>query len=105
MFHRSWVNVLDEEAQDRLRNKLRRAIAGGGTPEASSILLLGLLDASGLLGSIVPDEAMDYNRKRLNGLLGGRDIMGYKVDPKLKALQEIAVRTILQNVRVMTVRG
>lgn len=102
LLHRSFVNVLDEESQERLRNKLRRAIAGGGTPEASSILLLGLLDAAGLLVSIVPDEAMDYNRKRLNGLLSGRDIMGYKVDPLLKATQEIAVRTILQNVRQLT---
>lgn len=102
LFYRSSVTLLDEDAQERLRNKLRRAIAGGGTPEASSILLLGLLDACGLLPLIVPDEAMDYNRKRLNGLLGGRDIMGYKVDPQLKALQEVAVRTILQNVRAMT---
>ena len=102
VLYRSHVDLLDEDAQERLRNKLRRAIAGGGTPEASSILLLGLLDACGLLALIVPDEAMDYNRKRLNGLLGGRDIMGYKVDPQLKALQEVAVRTILQNVRAMT---
>jgi hypothetical protein len=105
LFYRSQVTVLDEAAQDRLRNKLKRAIAGGGTPEAASILLLGLLDATGLLSSIVPEEAMEYNRKRLNGLLGGRDIMGYKVDPNLKALQEVAVRTILNNVRIMTFRG
>ncbi|HJQ93030.1 MAG TPA: GPP34 family phosphoprotein, partial [Candidatus Thermoplasmatota archaeon] len=105
LFHRSWVEVTDESAQERLQNRLRRAIAGGGTPEAASILLLGLLDASGLFGTVVPDEAADYNRKRLNGLLGGRDIMGYKVDPQLKALQEIATRAILSNVRLMTVHG
>jgi hypothetical protein len=105
LFHRSWVEVTDEAAQERLQNRLRRAIAGGGTPEAASILLLGLLDASGLFDTVVPDEAADYNRKRLNGLLGGRDIMGYKVDPQLKALQEIATRSILNNVRLMTVRG
>lgn len=105
LFHRSQVNILDADAQERLRNKLRRAIAGGGTPEASSILILGLLDACGLLGTIVPDEAMDYNRKRLNGLLAGRDIMGYKVDPALKALQEVAIRTVLDNVRGMTRGG
>jgi hypothetical protein len=105
LFHRSWVEVVDEGAQERLQNRLRRAIAGGGTPEAASILLLGLLDATGLFGTVVPDEAADYNRKRLNGLLGGRDIMGYKVDPQLKALQEIATRAVLNNVRVMTVRG
>jgi hypothetical protein len=105
LFHRSWVEVTDDAAQERLQNRLRRAIAGGGTPEAASILLLGLLDATGLFGTVVPDEAADYNRKRLNGLLGGRDIMGYKVDPQLKALQEIATRAVLTNVRVMTVRG
>jgi Golgi phosphoprotein 3 (GPP34) len=105
LFHRSWVEITDEGAQERLQNRLRRAIAGGGTPEASSILLLGLLDATGLFDTVVPDEAADYNRKRLNGLLGGRDIMGYKVDPDLKALQEIATRTVLNNVRIMTVRG
>jgi hypothetical protein len=105
LFHRSWVEIADEGAQERLQNRLRRAIAGGGTPEAASILLLGLLDASGLFDTVVPDEAADYNRKRLNGLLGGRDIMGYKVDPQLKALQEIATRAVLNNVRLMTVRG
>ncbi|MFA5943809.1 MAG: GPP34 family phosphoprotein [Candidatus Thermoplasmatota archaeon] len=105
LFHRSWVNVTNTDAQERLQNRLRRAIAGGGTPEAPSILLLGLLDASGLFSTVVPNEAADYNRKRLNGLLGGRDIMGYKVDPALKALQEIATRTVLSNARTMTVRG
>ena len=105
LFHRSWVEIADEGAQERLQNRLRRAIAGGGTPEAASILLLGLLDATGLFATVVPDEAAEYNRKRLNGLLGGRDIMGYKVDPQLKALQEMATRAILNNVRVMTVRG
>ncbi|MHB1262187.1 MAG: GPP34 family phosphoprotein [Thermoplasmatota archaeon] len=105
MFHRSWVEITDEGAQERLQNRLRRAIAGGGTPEAASILLLGLLDAAGLFSTVVPDEAADYNRKRLNGLLGGRDIMGYKVDPELKALQEVATRAVLSNVRLMTVRG
>ncbi|MEA3136337.1 MAG: Golgi phosphoprotein 3 [Thermoplasmata archaeon] len=105
LFHRSWVEVTDEGAQERLQNRLRRAIAGGGTPEAASILLLGLLDAAGLFDTVVPDEAADYNRKRLNGLLGGRDIMGYKVDPELKALQEIATRAVLSNVRALTVRG
>jgi hypothetical protein len=102
LLYRSHVAILDEDAQERLRNKLRRAIAGGGTPEASTILVLGLLDASGLLPTIVPDQALDYNRKRLNGLLSGRDVMGYAVDKQLKGLQEIAVRTILQNVRTMT---
>jgi hypothetical protein len=105
LFHRSWVTIVDEGAQERLQNRLRRAIAGGGTPEAASILLLGLLDATRLFDTVVPDEAADYNRKRLNGLLGGRDIMGYKVDPGLKALQEIATRSVLNNVRLMTVRG
>lgn len=102
LLYRSHVDVTDEEAQERLRNKLRRAIAGGGTPEASTILVLGLLDACGLLPTIVPDQALDYNRKRLNGLLSGRDVMGYAVDKQLKGLQEMAVRTILQNVRTMT---
>lgn len=105
LFHRSWLQVTDLDVQERLQNRLRRAIAGGGTPEPQSILLLGLLDAVGQFGTVVPDEAADYNRKRLNGLLGGRDIMGYKVHPDLKALQEIAVRTVLANVRLMTVRG
>lgn len=105
VFYRSWLQVTDVDAQERLQNRLRRAIAGGGTPEPHSVLLLGLLDASGQFGTVVPDEAADYNRKRLNGLLGGRDIMGYKVHPDLKALQEVAVRTILANVRIMTVRG
>jgi hypothetical protein len=105
LFHRSWLQVTDDVAQERLQNRLRRAIAGGGTPEPRAVLLLGLLDATGQFGTVVPDEAADYNRKRLNGLVGGRDIMGYKVHPELKALQEIAVRTVLSNVRIMTTRG
>ena len=53
----------------------------------------------------MPEGAQAYNRKRLNGLLAGKDVMGYKVDDELKGIQEMAVRTILDNVRVMTVRG
>jgi multidrug efflux pump subunit AcrA (membrane-fusion protein) len=105
LFYRCWVEVVDVTAPERLRNRLRRTIAGGGTPEAESVLLLGLMDACGLLESIVPAQALDYNRKRLNGLLAGRDIMGYKVDPRLKGVQEVAVRTILQNVRQLSTQG
>ncbi len=103
--YRSQTALLDHEAQERLRNKLARAIAGGGRPDAPTILSLGLLEASGLFGLVVPEGAQAYNRKRLNGLLGGKDVMGYKVDDQLKGIQEIAVRTVLDNVRVMTTKG
>lgn len=105
LLYRSQTALLDQEAQERLRNKLARAIAGGGRPDAPTILSLGLLEASGLFGLVVPEGAQAYNRKRLNGLLAGKDTMGYKVDDQLKGIQEIAVRTILDNVRLMTVRG
>jgi hypothetical protein len=105
MFQRSQTVLLDEDAKERLQGKLRRAIAGGGTPEATTILALGLLDASGLFGTVVPPGAQEYNRKRLNGLLAGRDVMGYAVDKQLKGMQEIAVRTVLDTVRVLSVRG
>lgn len=104
MFHRSQTALLDGDAQERLRNKLARAIAGGGRPDAPTILSLGLLEASGLFGLVVPEGAQAYNRKRLNGLLAGKDVMGYKVDDELRGMQEIAVRTILDNVRTMTAR-
>lgn len=105
LFPRAQVALVDSDAQDHLRNKLARAIAGGGRPDAPTILSLGLLEASGLFGLVVPEGAQAYNRKRLNGLLAGKDVMGYKVDDELKGIQEIAVRTILDNVRLMTVRG
>ena len=105
LFYRSQVALLDPDAQERLRNKLGRAIAGGGRPDAPTILALGLLEASGKFGLVVPEGAQAYNRKRLNGLLAGKDVMGYKVDDELKGMQEIAVRTVLDNVRVLTVRG
>ncbi|MEK6976711.1 MAG: GPP34 family phosphoprotein [Candidatus Thermoplasmatota archaeon] len=105
MFYRSQTALLDVDAQERMRNKLARAIAGGGRPDAPTILSLGLLEACGLFGVVVPEGAQAYNRKRLNGLLAGKDVMGYKVDDELKGMQEIAVRTILDNVRLMTVRG
>lgn len=103
--YRSQTALLDPDAQERLRNKLARAIAGGGRPDAPTILSLGLLEASGLFGLVVPEGAQAYNRKRLNGLLGGKDVMGYKVDDQLKGIQEMAVRTVLDNVRVMTAKG
>lgn len=102
MFYRSQTALVDEDAQERLRSKLARAIAGGGRPDAPTILSLGLLEASGLFGVVVPEGAQAYNRKRLNGLLAGKDVMGYKVDDELKAMQEMAIRTILDNVRQMT---
>lgn len=102
LFYRSQTALLDADAQERLRNKLGRAIAGGGRPDAPTILALGLLEASGLFGLVVPEGAQQYNRKRLNGLLAGKDVMGYKVDDELKGLQEVAVRTILDNVRILT---
>lgn len=105
MFPRAQVALVDSDAQDHLRNKLARAIAGGGRPDAPTILSLGLLEASGLFGLVVPEGAQAYNRKRLNGLLAGKDVMGYKVDDELKGVQEAAVRAILDNVRLMTVRG
>ncbi len=102
LFYRSQTALRDVEAQERLRNKLGRAIAGGGRPDAPTILALGLLEACGQFGLVVPQGAQAYNRKRLNGLLAGKDVMGYKVDDELKGMQEIAVRTVLDNVRRMT---
>lgn len=102
LFYRSQTALVDVEAQERLRNKLGRAIAGGGRPDAATILALGLLEACGLFGLVVPEGAQAYNRKRLNGLLAGKDVMGYKVDDELRGMQEMAVRTILDNVRQMT---
>lgn len=102
LFYRSQTALLDVDAQERLRNKLGRAIAGGGRPDAPTILALGLLEVSGLFGLVVPEGAQPYNRKRLNGLLAGKDVMGYKVDDELKGMQEIAVRTVLDNVRILT---
>lgn len=102
LFYRSQTALLDADAQERLRSKLARAIAGGGRPDAPTILSLGLLEASGLFGIIVPEGAQAYNRKRLNGLVAGKDVMGYKVDDELRGVQEMAVRTILDNVRTLT---
>lgn len=93
------------DVQGVLTNRLTRILAGSGVVDARSIALLGLIEASGLLESLVPASALPFNRKRIKGLLSGRDTMGYKVDKSLQAASDTALQQILSDVRVLSGRA
>ncbi|MEA3190638.1 MAG: hypothetical protein QOD77_1220 [Thermoplasmata archaeon] len=99
LFPRSELILVDEEIKAKLENRLVRTLAGGGNPDGRTITLLGLIDAAGLLSEIVPEQAMAFNKKRIHGLVTGRDVLHYRVDPAMKRLQELAVQTVLKNVK------
>jgi hypothetical protein len=105
LFPRSRMRITDADAKGQLENRLVRTMAGGGTPDAQTIALLGLIDAAGLLPELVPDAALAYNRRRIQGLLSGRDPLGYKVDPMLRNVSDAALESILRNVRVLQGTG
>lgn len=98
---RSETHLLDADAQDQLVKRLLRILAGSGNPDAQSILLLALLDAAGLLETLVPSSTLPFNRKRLQALLSGRDTLGYAVDSQMRNVQDLALQTVLQNVRLL----
>ncbi len=98
---RSELILLDQNAKDRLENRLVRTLAGGGNPDARTIMLLGLVSASGLLRDLVPASAYDFNRKRITALLSGRDTLSYRVDNSIRRVQDMALQTILQDIRVL----
>jgi hypothetical protein len=98
---RSRLVVVDETPKAKLENRLVRVLAGGGNPDARTILLLGLVQASGLLRAIVPAQAYEFNRKRIQALLSGRDTMSYRVDDSIRRVQDLAVQTVLQDIRVL----
>ena len=100
VFPRSRTLVTDAEAKAKLENRLQRTLVGG-TPDVRTILLLGLIDAAGLLPEIIPEGALAFNRKRIHALLTGRDTLGYRVDPAIHDLQGALVSQILQDVRVL----
>lgn len=99
LFKRSELVLLDPELKMKLENRLIRTLAGGGNPDGRTITLLGLIDAAGLLPDLVPEQALAFNKKRIHGLVTGRDVLHYRVDPAVKRLQELAVQTILKNVQ------
>lgn len=99
LFPRSELLLLDHDIKAKLENRLVRTLAGGGNPDGRTITLLGLIDAAGLLPEIVPEQALAFNRKRIHGLVTGRDVLHYRVDPSMKRLQELAVQTVLKNVK------
>jgi hypothetical protein len=96
---RSTTYVLDEEVQGKLQNRLVRMLAGGGNPDVKSIALLGLIQSAGLLGQMVPSSALAFNEKRISLLLSGRDPLHYRVDTSVRQVQDLALRTILSDVR------
>jgi hypothetical protein len=92
--------ITDPEAKAKMENRLQRTLVGG-TPDARTILLLGLIDAAGLLPEIIPEGALAFNRKRIHALLAGRDPLGYRVDPGVHDLQAALVEEILRTVRAL----
>lgn len=98
---RSRTLITDNEAKAKLENRLQRTLVGG-TPDVRTILLLGLIDAAGLLPEIIPAGALAFNRKRINALLTGRDTLGYRVDPGMSKLQGALVHGLLRDVRTLT---
>jgi hypothetical protein len=99
LFPRSTTVLVDEEAQQKLVKRILRLLAGSGNPDAQSVLLLALMDASGLLEEMVPSSTLAFNRKRIQALLAGRDTLGYAVDSQLRQVQDVLVQTVLQNVK------
>jgi hypothetical protein len=99
LFRRSTTTLLDEDVQAKLQNRLVRMLAGGGNPDVKSIALLGLVQASGLLPVMVPQSALAFNEKRISLLLSGKDPLHYRMDNSVHQVQDLALRTILQNVR------
>ncbi len=57
------------------------------------------MDAAGLLPNLVSSSALDFNRKRIQGLVSGKDKLGYLADREYKAMQEVLVVTVLANVK------
>jgi len=64
-------------------------------------MLLGLVSSSGLLREMVPASAYEYNRKRIQALLSGRDTLSYRVDNAIRRVQDLALQTVLQDIRVL----
>ena len=102
LFPRSTTELLDDEAQQKLVKRILRLLAGSGNPDAQSVLLLALMDASGQLEQLVPSSTLAFNRKRIQALLAGRDTLGYAVDSQLRQVQEMLVHTVLANVKALS---
>lgn len=98
---RSNLILVNTAAKEKLENRLVRTLAGGGNPDARTIMLLGLVTASGLLRGLVPASAYDFNRKRIQALLGGRDTLAYRVDNSIRRVQDLALQTILNDIRIL----
>lgn len=101
LFKRSEVRLTDPDARESLiRNSTRLLISG--TPNAREVAFLGLAEASGLLTEFVPDSAIPFNARRTHGLITGRDELGYRVHDSLRQVQDVAFKTILENVRALS---
>lgn len=98
LFKRSETTLLAPDAQAKLENRLVRLLSGG-TADGQSICLMGLIDAAGLLPNLVPSAALPFNRARIQGLVSGRDKLGYLIDRDFKGMQEVLVVTVLRNVK------
>lgn len=96
---RSETVLIDRDAQERVTKRLLRMLAGSGTPDADSVALMGLVQAAGLLPNLVPSSTMSFNNKRISALIAGRDTLHYRVDGQMAQVQQVALTTILQNVR------
>ncbi|MEK6985249.1 MAG: GPP34 family phosphoprotein [Candidatus Thermoplasmatota archaeon] len=98
LFKRSETTLIAPDAQTKLENRLVRLLSGG-TADGQSICLMGLIDAAGLLPNLVPSAALPFNRARIQGLVAGRDKLGYLIDRDFKGMQEVLVATVLRNVK------
>ena len=62
--------LLDPQAQQFVRQRLRRAILTDEIPETRDIMLVSLVEACGLLGEIVSQEEMAQRQERIETLCG-----------------------------------
>lgn len=99
LLRRSSTRVVDGDRKARLEQRLTRFLAGSGVPDTDTLLLLGLLEASGTLERFLPRPTLPFNRRRIQGLITGRDSLGYRATGALQGLDETVLHAILKDVR------
>lgn len=60
---------LEDPAAEQLRSRLRLVLAGGAAGDDRTLMLGLLLDAGGLLGSVVPELSFLHRRERMKEVL------------------------------------
>lgn len=98
LFPKTEAVLLDIDAATRTEQRIIRVLVGG-SPDAETIILAGVLEAGGLLKAFISEGALAANTKRIRGLMTGRDTLGYLVDKRFKAMQGALVEGVLTALR------